>query len=168
MKIQKIFIIAFSVVLAIYLVACSSSKDTKQEETTTQAAQEETKGVGQIVEFEVEENGSTGYLWDITSKGNGKVKIAHKNSETKKESEMIPGASHKVVYGFTPIKQGKISIIFKYGRPWENEFDYTYYYNFEIDSSLNIKFIDTTKEKNDKMEFPDQQEPYISGPTMKR
>lgn len=84
----------------------------------------------------LEGNPTTGYIWDYTTEGNGEIELADESIE--KTTELL-GAPSTFYYSFRGKKEGNVTLIFEYARPWEDgEKLSTEIYKLKVNQNLTI------------------------------
>lgn len=115
-------IIYIAVIAAAIITSCATSAKAEVEPTLS---------------IELEGNPTTGYIWDYTAEGSGEIEIAEERIE--KTSELL-GAPSIFYYSFRGVKEGNVTLIFEYARPWEDgEKLYTEIYRLKVNQDLTIE-----------------------------
>jgi len=100
------------------LLSNSSQLDVKGLRTSMN-----TLSVGEIATMELQENGSTGYVWDVKITNPNVVSLIYEGSifEGKflEDSELV-GAPYNVQWVFEAKQPGETVVIFSLRRPWES------------------------------------------------
>ena len=82
-------------------------------------------------------NSSTGYEWTYKVSNEDIINIS-KSYKTNCPSD-VAGCGGENVYTIKPLKEGKVTITFKYARSWESsEYDLEAIYEIVVDKGLNI------------------------------
>ncbi len=93
------------------------------------------EGVQQAV-FEMEENATTGYTWQVSQEGSGSMDIQREEMDgvsATSSSEMVVGAGQMIRYTLVPQQAGDVRVTFVLERPWEGgEKAYEATYTFEV------------------------------------
>ena len=81
-------------------------------------------------------NPTTGYIWDYTTEGPGEIEASYSAIES--TSDLI-GSPAVFSYSFRGVKEGNVTLIFEYARPWEGgEKLYTEVYKLLVNPDLTI------------------------------
>ncbi len=110
-----------ALVMVSFFSACSS-KDEMQEAV-----------------FEMEENATTGYIWQVSQEGDGSMDIQREvieDTSAASSSEMIVGVGQMIRYTLVPQNAGEVNVTFELERPWEGG-EEAYEASFTFDVSDN-------------------------------
>jgi predicted secreted protein len=82
-----------------------------------------TLSVGEIATMELQENGSTGYIWDVKITNPNVVSLIYKGSIFERkflDDSALVGAPYNVQWVFEARQPGETVVIFSLRRPWES------------------------------------------------
>ena len=145
---KKILLVSLVVLTLATLVACGSSSQSKN------------LGKGKLLSLTFETNPTTGYDWEyVFSNGDAEIALDREDYQMNENLDAV-GAPSKRVYYFRATKEGKKTLTFTYGRPWEGgEKAYDVVYELTVDKDLNITCTNKKKgaieSKEDLSFFPD-------------
>ncbi len=125
---KKIFIWGILVGLMFFLTSCTSGVlPTLNFTADTQAISVK---VGQHFTITLQENASTGYIWeDPVISDTSVVKLVKSPRASKDE---LVGAPEDVTWEFEALAEGSATITFEYKRPWESEPAETKIFSVEV------------------------------------
>ncbi len=120
---QRILIFTIIVLIAI-TTGCTTTKDAESDNAS--------------LVITLEGNPTTGFMWDYTTEGDGEIALVDESSEVLNEG--LLGSPSTFNYSFKGVKEGDVTLIFEYARPWEGgEKLYTEVYKLHVDKSLQIE-----------------------------
>lgn len=99
------------------------------------------QGTSATYRIELDSNTTTGYTWEYEMLPEGIIKET-KNEYIAPEDTGMVGVGGKQVFEFVGLKEGEVSLLFVYRRPWEptKELDEEgIEYILKVDKDLNIK-----------------------------
>jgi len=77
--------------------------------------------IGELASLTLEENGSTGYIWDVRVSNPNVLSLAFvKHGVSDAGEESLTGASYEVEWTFRAERPGECVIVFSLRRPWES------------------------------------------------
>ncbi|PVD17196.1 hypothetical protein V512_009740 [Mesotoga sp. Brook.08.105.5.1] len=82
-----------------------------------------TLSVGEIATMELQENGSTGYIWDVKITNPNVVSLIYEGSIFERkflDDSQLVGAPYSVQWVFEAVQPGETVVIFSLRRPWES------------------------------------------------
>ncbi|WP_292597321.1 protease inhibitor I42 family protein [Mesotoga sp. UBA6090] len=82
-----------------------------------------TLSVGEIATMELQENGSTGYIWDVKITNPNVVSLIYEGSIFERkflDDSALVGAPYNVQWVFEAQQPGETVVIFSLRRPWES------------------------------------------------
>ncbi len=102
------------------------------------ATTEKKESVDASLVITLEGNPTTGFMWDYTTEGNGEIELVDESSEV--QNEGLIGSPSTFNYSFKGVKEGNVTLIFEYARPWAGgEKLYTEVYKLYVDKDLQIE-----------------------------
>ena len=125
---KKLLLVLISLLVGISLFACGNS-----------GAGGSKYGKGKLLSLTFETNPTTGYDWEyVFSNGEAEIALDREDYQMNENLDAV-GAPSKRVYYFRATKEGKKTLTFTYGRPWEGgEKAYDVVYELSVDKDLNI------------------------------
>ena len=145
---KKIILLIISVLTIVTLVACGATTSKK-----------EPKAKGKKMTLAFATNPTTGYDWTFKfEEGDDKGKIFLENLENEfPKGTGLVGQGGFRIYNFKATAPGPQKLTFTYERPWEGgEKAYDVVYELNVDSDLNIEWLDKQKgiiESEEKVDF---------------
>ncbi len=105
---KKSFCFLLLGVLCLFGLSACMGEDSAQEATMQEAV------------FEMEENATTGFTWEVSQEGSGSFEVEKEVIEqADSASEMLAGAGQMVRYTLLPKDAGEVHVHFVLARPWE-------------------------------------------------
>ncbi len=93
----------------------------------------------QTAVFEMDENATTGYIWDVSQEGSGSFEVQKSvidDVEDTASSEVLTGVGQRVRYTLVPQEAGEVTVTFTLARPWEGgETAHEATYVFEVNDA---------------------------------
>lgn len=121
---KQITLIFTLIVLIAILTGCASTKAEENIEPS--------------LVITLEGNPTTGFMWDYTTEGDGEIELVNESSEI--QNEGLLGSPSTFNYSFRGVKEGNVTLIFEYARPWKGgEKLYTEVYKLHVDENLQIE-----------------------------
>lgn len=148
MKKKNLVLCSSILLMTLVLVSCSAKKtnETKSQETTTTQVSTEAPLVDTYtkVTFKIKDNPTTGYMWDVTMTGDGKMELEKEWTdldEAKEDPEKghLVGAPHFLYKKYKPTKAGHVNFEFRHHQPWKGG-DEGYAFNYEYDIKEDLSF----------------------------
>lgn len=146
---KKLLLALFSIMICASFFACGSGGigGTKY-------------GKGKLLSLTFTTNPTTGFDWEyVFSNGDAEITLDREDYQMNEDLNVV-GSPSKRVYYFRATKEGKKTLTFTYGRPWEGgEKAYDVVYELVVDKDLNIVCTNKKKGTIDSAEdisfFPD-------------
>ncbi len=136
---------AASLIMALLVASCTSTKASKLEGNTVEipeSVQESGMAAvesGNRASISFDANATTGYAWDYTFDEEGIVEEQSNSYDTDEHSEGIVGYGGRQNYLFKAVKEGKTTARFSYRRPWDASSQiYSISVNLTVDTDRNI------------------------------
>ena len=123
---KKRVLLSVIIIAAILLANCATN-ETKEAKNPT-------------LLITLEGNPTTGYMWDYTTDGEGE--IALESLDAKATDSTLIGSPSTFTYSFYGTKEGNVTLIFEYARPWEGgEKLKTETYKLYVNKDLEIELL---------------------------
>lgn len=115
------------IIIAAILLASCATNETKEAKNST-------------LLITLEGNPTTGYMWDYTTDGEGEIALEH--LDAKATDSTLIGSPSTFTYSFYGTKEGNVTLIFEYARPWEGgEKLKTETYKLYVNKDLEIELL---------------------------
>jgi len=117
----KLIMVGLMVVLALSLMACSSTPQRLVviAPAGSSVSEEVEIAVGGSLVVHLESNPTTGFKWELSDITDQTVLKQDGEAEFVPPEEAIPGAGGKEIWTFEALKAGTSTISMEYSRPWE-------------------------------------------------
>ncbi len=136
---------AASLIMALLVASCTSTKASKLEGNTVavpESLQESGMAAvesGNKASISFDANATTGYSWDYTFDDEGIVAEQSSSYDTDEHSEGIVGYGGRQNYLFKAVKEGETTAHFNYRRPWDADSQiYSISVDFKVDKDGSI------------------------------
>lgn len=110
---------AITLCLGMLAIACACSSDSNSSKDIHETSDSRVTYEGKILTIALYENGSTGYLWNITKSGTALVELDDEYVSDADEDKQIVGAGGTHTYRFQGESAGITTINLVYSQPWE-------------------------------------------------
>ncbi len=136
---------AASLIMALLVASCTSTKASKFEGNTVEIPEslQETGMAaaesGNRASISFDANATTGYAWEYTLDDEGIIEEQSSSYDTDEHSEGIVGYGGRQNYLFKAVKEGETTARFSYRRPWDaDSLIYDISVDFTVDTNRNI------------------------------